>query len=135
MVGDAKKIGKEEFEEIQTKEEGESEESSWWIQLLFTLLCLASVGTLSLARCIVVNIAQWFNGRRVHVDVNRRATTKQRKEEGVQTEGRESSSQPEEPQHEEDDEKVRMQWNIVLEAALAEQAEQIKVLKEDEQMC
>ena len=82
-----------------------------------------------------MNIAQWFNGRRVHVDVNRRATTKQRKEEGVQTEGRESSSQPEEPQHEEDDEKVRMQWNIVLEAALAEQAEQIKVLKEDEQMC
>lgn len=43
--------------------------------------------------------------------------------------------QAEEPQYEEDQEKVIMQWQIVLEVAVAEREGRVKEVREDRDLC
>ena len=46
--------------------EEEENDEAWWIRPLITMICLASIGALSLARMAIEAMKTWCLGRRVH---------------------------------------------------------------------
>ncbi|CAK9007507.1 unnamed protein product, partial [Durusdinium trenchii] len=123
--------------EIQEEEEDEGhDDEAWWVRPLVTMLCLALIGALSLARLAMDGLRAWLNGRRAHEEIiEEKQDERERGQAGeprVRNEEETMAPQPSEPWQEEDQEKVNMQWQIVrLEVAVAEQDEKLEEVRQD----
>ena len=118
-------------QELETEENEGTD--TWWVRLLITMICLASVGALSLARMTLQAVQTWCSRRRGHRQpVQRREEEEDADDPHVRRGVQESTDQQEEPRYENDPEKVNMQWQIVhLEVAVAEQEERLKEAREE----
>ena len=63
------KMAKAMGAEIQEGEDEGQEDESWWVRPLVTMLCLAMIGALSLARLAMDATRAWLNGRRAHEEI------------------------------------------------------------------
>ena len=111
-----------EIEHPEESEDGNDE--AWWIRPLITMICLASIGALSLARMAIGAMKTWWHGRRSHgqpIEEN-----ESEEDENVVTRPRARNEAGT------DEEKVNMQWQIVrLEVAIAEQEEKLADVRRD----
>ncbi|CAK9030826.1 unnamed protein product [Durusdinium trenchii] len=122
--------------EVQESENEDQDDESWWMRPLITMLCLAMIGALSLARLVIDGARAWWNGRRINEE-----TIEEKQDESdrgqavtphVRNEDESGTLQPEEPWQAEDQEKVNMQWQIIqLEVAVAEQEEKMTEIRRD----
>ena len=120
--------------ELETEENEGTD--TWWVRLLITMICLASVGALSLARMTLQTVQTWCSRRRGHQQPVQRQGEDEEEDDAdgphVRRGLQEDTSQHEEPHYENDPEKVNMQWQIVhLEVAVAEQEERLKEAREE----
>ena len=117
--------------EVERPEEGEDgSDEAWWIRPLITMICLASIGALSLARMAIGVMTTWWHGRRSHEE-----PIEENENEGdvnvvarplVRNETNTDEVQRAHLRQNEDEEKVNMQWQIVrLEVAIAEHEEKL----------
>ncbi|CAK9026497.1 unnamed protein product [Durusdinium trenchii] len=122
--------------EVQESENEDQDDESWWMRPLITMLCLAMIGALSLARLVIDGARARWNGRRINEE-----TIEEKQDESdrgqavtphVRNEDESGTLQPEEPWQAEDQEKVNMQWQIIqLEVAVAEQEEKMTEIRRD----
>ena len=126
--------------EVEEPGNDDQDDESWWVRPLVTMLCLAVIGALSLARLAIDGARAWWNGRRVHEGTIEEIIEEKQDERDhgqavnphVRNEDEMRAPQHEEPGQEEDQEKVNMQWQIVqLEVAVAEQEEKMMEIRKD----
>ena len=121
-----------EIPEEEERDDGQNDES-WWVRPLVTMLCLAMIGALSLARLAIDGMRAC--GRRTHEEIiEEKQDERQHGQAGEPHVRNEEvwTSQPSESWQEEDQEKVNMQWQIVrLEVVVAEQEEKMKEIRQD----
>ncbi|CAK9080671.1 unnamed protein product [Durusdinium trenchii] len=138
--GKPPEVDEEELKKLDAEVELETEENegtdTWWVRLLITMICLASVGALSLARMTLQTVQTWCSRRRGHQQPVQRQGEDEEEDDAdgphVRRGLQEDTSQHEEPHYENDPEKVNMQWQIVhLEVAVAEQEERLKEAREE----
>ena len=130
------KMAKAMGAEIQEGEDEGQEDESWWVRPLVTMLCLAMIGALSLARLAMDGMRAWLNGRRTHEEIIEKKQNEREHDQAgephVRNEEEVLTPQPSEPWQEEDQDKVNMQWQIVrLEVVVAEQEEKLKEIRQD----
>ena len=126
--GQSAEVGEHETEENEGTE-------AWWVRLLITVICLASVGALSLARMAAQMLQAWCSGGRGYqqpVQQQGGVGDNDADDPHARREVQEVTTQPEQPHYENDPEKVNMQWQIVhLEVPVAEQEEKLKETRDE----